>query len=399
MFMDKEEKNSKIENEGQIIILKDNASAEIIQNKTAGYNETNTKNKKKSHLGRFLILVVSIFFCAFLGLYERLVYSGVIYEESVLTPIYYYYSMQYMDAREYAKECSEEVWDYGCILNIYLTNKNNNPITVSESSIFVDSIIKNDQSIIYVIGDYSNTDNTLTLYAINNGLGNFEHGQICISVNHFNEENNSSEYLTEEQISYLFEGKNVIEIDNLVGGEIRKLAKYTVNKTYVKELDLLSISYMVIDSNKEQTKKGESIGLLGYTNSGIYFSISEGDFSDIVVERALTIDVDYDEGKELKIPANFVIGENNLKNVLYALYPTSSCEITFHAIFKCAGEKKEIETEKFTQEIYVPLYKEDGGIFDSVREFIKKYNIDTYYYDSNPIIQKEIDYVPMQSME
>ena len=42
----------------------------------------------------------------------------------------------------------------------------------------------------------------------------------------------------------------------------------------------------------------------------------------------------------------------------------------------------------------MPLYKEEYGFFESVRNFIEEYNIDTYYYNSNAFIQKEIDYVP-----
>lgn len=117
------------------------------------------------------------------------------------------------------------------------------------------------------------------------------------------------------------------------------------------------------------------------------------------MERSLSIDVDNDKGRELRIPANFVIDGYNVKNVFYVLYPTSSCEVTFHANLKCAGEKRYIETEKFTKKIYIPLYKEEGGNFDSVRGFIEKYDIDKYYYNSNPIIQKEINYIPMEDIE
>ena len=392
---------SNTENYGQMIILKDNASANIIQNNETKQDTLKKKGgrTKKWYVLGLTLLVIGLFI-SYLSLYliRSDIFSILVYEESVLTPLYDYESMQYMDAREYAEQCSEESWDYGCILNVYLSNKKDIPITVSETAVIIDNIIKNVQSEVYIIGVYSETDNILTLYAINNGLGEFEDGQICIRVNHFKEDN-SSRYLTDEEIIYLLEGNSVIEIDNLIGGEIRKIAKYNINKEFLRELDLICISYKILDNNEDQIVKDESIGLMGYVGSEIFLSISEGDYSDIIVERSLSIDVDNDKGRELKIPANFVIEGNYLKNVLYALYPTSSCEVTFHAILKCAGKKCEIETEKFTHKIYVPLYKEDGGDFTSVREFIEEYNIDTYYYNSNPIIQKAINYVPMEKTE
>ncbi len=35
----------------------------------------------------------------------------------------------------------------------------------------------------------------------------------------------------------------------------------------------------------------------------------------------------------------------------------------------------------------------------SLRRFIDKYNIEIYYYNSNPIAQKEIEYVPVPNLE
>lgn len=144
----------------------------------------------------------------------------------------------------------------------------------------------------------------------------------------------------------------------------------------------------------DTTEHEEGLGVISYVNSEICFSSSEGSFSDDVIERSLVVDVNTVKGKKINLPANIIIDENSCKNILYTLYPTSSCEITFHAKIKCAGEKKEIVTEKFVQKIFVPLYKEEYGFFESVRNFIEEYNIDTYYYNSNAFIQKEIDYVP-----
>lgn len=319
------------------------------------------------------------------------------YQEGVLTPLYYYESMQDIDARVYAEKCIEERWNYGCILNAYVYNKYKKPMTVSETSVFIDDIKIEIQPELYIIGEYSEEENTLTLYVVNNGIGKFDAGQICISIHHLAE--NSSVYLDESQKLSLLGENGIIDIRGLSGGEIRKLASYNINKTYMEELKLVAISYKIIEKEDNQFVESDSddIGLMGYNNDlGIYFSLSEGDYSNVIVERNLIIDVENDKGRELRIPANFVVEDNYLKCILYALYPNASCELTFHAKIRCAGDSKYIETEKFTQRIYVPLYKEEGGFFSSIREFIKKYNIDIYYYNSNPIMQKEITYVPMQ---
>lgn len=386
---------------GLVNIANDNGIISTAQNNNEG---TKVKwklfklNKKMVNLGLLLIIsAIVVWKIVYLG--ENGIISKLVCEESIITPIYYYEIMQDYDAKEFADECTEERWDYGCMLNVYLSNKMNTPVTISKTSIIIDDIIKSQQSEVYIIGIYSESDNELALYAINNGTGKLDSGEIHFRINHFiyDEENNSSKYLSEDQITSLLGEKGIIKINDLAGGEIRKIANYNLNKSFIKDLELLCISYEIIENNDQRID--DVIGLIGFNDIGIFFSYSEGDYLDTIVERSLSIDVDKDKGRELRVPANFIIDEYNVKNVFYVLYPTSSCELTFHAKLKCAGEKRYIETEKFTQKIYVPLYKEEGGFFDSVREFIKKYDIDTYYYNSNPIIQKEIDYVPMQSSD
>lgn len=326
-------------------------------------------------------------------------FSKLEYKEGVVTPLLYYESMQYMDAQDYVEQVGKEVLDYGCILNVYLYNKRKSPMAVSETAIVIDKIKKIQQAKLRIIANYSTSDNLFTIYAINNGTKKFSEGKIGISAFYYDRTKETlgcSVDLEKESMRLLLGRDNIIEIKELNSGEIKKVASFNLNKDVIKDLEQIWFLCNIKEKNNiDITDNMVGIGTVAYVNSEIHFSYSEGTFSDNLIERSLIVDVDNIEGKKLYVPANIIIEENSCENILYTLYPTSSCEITFHAKIKCAGEKKEIVTEKFVQKIFVPLYKEENGFFESVRKFIEDYNIDTYYYNSNSFMQKEIDYVPV----
>lgn len=325
-------------------------------------------------------------------LYDR--FNELDYEEGIVTPLYYHDALQASEARNYAESYGKKRLDEGCILNIYVHNNKSNPIIVSETSIVIDDVEKIIEPKFDVIGVYSEVDNIFELYAINNGLGTLDNNKIQIAMDYYDIEKQDRKEMGTDQIEFFLQGKSVVKIENLAGGEIRKIASYNLNQEIVRELQQLTIGYDIINEKKNQTEGIHNpIGSFYYMDSKILFSAGDG-WGEDTVQRSLIINVDNDKETELNILANFRVDGNDWKNIFYALFPTSSCKLTFHAKLRCANKKKEIETEKFIQDIYVPLYKEDGGFFWSIREFVTRYDIDTYYYNSNAFMQKEIDYVP-----
>lgn len=327
-------------------------------------------------------------------------YSKLEYKEGVITPLFYYDVLEYIDAKDYANKYGSEILDYGCILNTYVYNNKENPVAVMETSICIDNVDKLIQSKVLVIALYSDNEKLLNLYAINNGLAEFYKGKICISAQMLNEDKSMQEKISKDKQELLLGTDDEIEIANLASGEIRKIVSYSINEEMAKEIAPLWIFYNVVDESNYLNTQGEKECLILFdrVNSELSVSYGEGDSSDEVIERTLIIDVANDKGKELNVPAYFMVEGNSWENILYMLYPTMSCDLMFHAKYKCAGEEKSIETEKFRQKIYIPLYTDDD-FYMSLRNFINKYNIETYYYNSNPTAQKEIEYVPVPNRQ
>lgn len=182
-----------------------------------------------------------------------------------------------------------------------------------------------------------------------------------------------------------------IPIEALKGGEIRKAEPIQINLEKMKTMQMCSLQYCVNDETGEEIGRG-GLGYFAIVDSKVVFYYAQGTDEEFKVESCVMIDTKEDIGKEKNVPVSFAVDAGEWKNVAYILCPSQSCEITVHAKIKCADSSKDIESERFTQEFYVPLYKTEDGFFFSVREFIKDNNIETYYYDSNPYIQKEIEY-------
>lgn len=323
------------------------------------------------------------------------IFSNLEYREGIITPLKFYEEdLPPSIVKKCAEDFGKEILDYGCVLNSYVQNNKKRPVSISETAIIVDNYQKMIMSKIYIIGMYSEMNDEFFLYAINNGSKNINNSEVEINIKYYNEEKKKMDDLDKNELESFLNGSNIIKIEDLSIGEIRKIATYKLNNVLLQEKGAFTIYYDVAYKEKnriEHFKQG--IGIICDVDSKIKFSLLDEFGGEEMIERSVIIEDNI--GSIYNIPANFIVGENNLKNVLYSIYPISSCELTFHAKFKCAGEDKEIETEQFVQKIYVPLYKEEYGFFYTVREFIEKYNIDSYYYNSNPVIQKEIIYSPI----
>lgn len=319
------------------------------------------------------------------------------YEEGIITP-YYYKNSKLSEVREYMENYGKGILDEGCVLNLFVYNTRKNPIMISKATLIVDDIKEMMLSKIYIIGMYTEIDNEFELYAINNGLESIRNSEVKIDIDYYSIDKMKNVELGNKELEIFLNGSSIVEIDNLSVGEIRKFTSYRVNKTMLQEGTTFRVKYSITyESNGRIESFCQDIGGFDCMNSQVSFRLFNDFGEDQIIERDLLIDTDTDKGRILNIPANFLIEGNDWKNVRYFLYPTSSCELTFHAKLKCAGRKKEMETEKFTQKIYVPIYKEEDGFFYTMREFIEKYDIDTYYYNSNFNIQKEIIYTPTEN--
>lgn len=320
-------------------------------------------------------------------------------EDCIITPISYEDSQSIsrtlQEAREYSEDYGKDILQKGFTTNIFLRNNKSKPMSISESSIVIDDIKKAEDPQVYLFGIYDDINNLFSLYLVNNNLGDFDEGVVEITADYQDISSTNINYFSEEEINQIFntgdENQIPFTFENLRGGEIRKISSYKF------ELDIMD-SLWAINLNYKITNDGDVIqdGYLGSFlnyNDSISFQMRAGGESDYIIEKSTIIDVEEDQGKIINIPTNFLIDEESMKSLSYTVYPTSSCIMKFHIDIKDTNNNH-IKSNIYNQEVYVPLYEEDYLLWDRLKYFVKKYEIDTYYYNSNPTIQKEIGYSP-----
>lgn len=325
--------------------------------------------------------------------------NGVEYVDELIAPLFTSDPNKSIEeVKEYSNNYNSEILSDGCAFNTYVKNKKDSSVIISETAIIIDSIDALDELSIFIMGIYSINDNMFTVYAINNDLKDFSYGHIELSgyLSKY-DENIIEEKISDEAFECIFQSINnnssVISIDNLKGGEIRKIDEIEIVSSYFKNNSSIDLKYQVYDDSNGKLMQDLYFGVLVKRNNIIEYVPSEIGAPDNIVERVVVLDTEkLNINDRINIPSNIPIKENETINILYNIFPTSSCNLSFHASIKCAGEDEYIESNRKEHKIYVPLYKTDYYAWDSIRNFIKKYNIENYYYNSNPIIQEEIDY-------
>lgn len=323
-------------------------------------------------------------------------FKNIEIEDCIIKPISYEDSRSIsetlQETRKYSEEYGGDILYDGVTTNIYLRNNNSRTISISESSIVIDDIKEVKILQIYLIAIYDDVNNLLSLYLVNNSLGELNEGLVEITVGYVD---SSSRYMSNEIVSQMLNeeisDQILITFKNLRGGEIRKIASYELNLDCIEDLSCIGFDYKI--SNNNEIIQDGKIGI-SYIRERIIIDeevpLAPGSRE---IKKLAIVNVKEDKGKKINIPTSFSIDGENIQSILYTLYPTSSCVLKFHIDLKDTHNNY-IQSNVFEQEVYVPLYEDEDLSWDKLIDFIKKYEIETYYYNSNPIIQKEIDYSP-----
>lgn len=352
----------------------------------------------KWFVGVVLPLIIVAFIEAQTDLFTNIISEAtkkVEYEEAAVVPLFYVAhndSLELSSIRSYAEIYGNEVLGNGCVLSAYIYNHKSKPVAVSENALIIDKIQKIEEPRVYIIGEYKSDRNKFCLYVINNGQGILDYGEVSLFGFFYNSVTSESGELNQEKLKELFNEYTPIKIENLQSGEIRKIAEYEVNQKAVRSSSY-ALSYTVVDiAGNNIQKQHSNIGQFNYEDNRVRFYFSQGDSTEFTAKRHVQVKTDEDEGKKLYLPANYMIEGNSWKNILFSLYPDTSCVLEFHAEIKCVGQKEVIETERFSQEIYVPLYKEEDYFFFTLRSFLSGYEKNVYYYNSDMMAQEMFEY-------
>ena len=322
-------------------------------------------------------------------------------DEPIITPLRYdtdFSSIE--DIRNFSNSYNNEILFEGCTLNTYVRNNKNSSLFISETAVVIDDIKELNEISVYAIGSYSVINNVFSIYVINNDIYDLNNGYVELTYEFTKSDSNIvDQELDDEMSSQFFQSiKNndnkIMNIKNLKGGEIRKINDLEVFSSFFENNSSISIYYKIINGANNDILQDGNLGTIYKMNNEIQYSPSEVGSPDNTINRLVEVNTKKIKiGEKINVPSNILINGSDTVGILYNIFPTSSCSLTFHASIKCAGENKYINSNIKQQKIYVPLYKTDYWTWNSVRNFVEKYNIENYYYQSNPTIQKEIEYI------
>lgn len=320
-------------------------------------------------------------------------------DDCIITPIAYddsqSISRTLQETRDYSEKYGSDILYEGFTINLFLRNEKSKQMSISESSVVIDNIKKIENPQVYLFGIYDDTNNIFSLYLVNNNCGKLDEGLVKITGGYVDITTGYKEDLSNEIINQFFnteiDSQVPIIFKDLRGGEIRRISSYKLELDTIEDSSLIGLGYE-ISNNGRIIKEGE-IGNFNKYDGVVSYSFSAGEAPNLPIEKFLLVDVEEDNGKSINIPTNFFINEEGMQSISYVIYPTSSCLMKFHIDMKDTNNKH-IKSDTFEQEVFVPLYEDNGLFWFKLRDFIQKYEIDTYYYNSNPSIQKEIDYSP-----
>lgn len=294
----------------------------------------------------------------------------------------------------------------GCTLNAFISNDTNEDIAISKCSLIIEKIqnVKkaNPVFLAYIEG------NKLKFIVVNNGNDILPEGKVSIIGEYYDKLQNLKQ-VNEFDLSSLFlEHDNEISIPSLEKGEILEISSWKMDDFSVKQWRENVGSWLTLYGKYEETESGKVwddifIGALDYATSPNFFR-GQGGAGDYVIKRFVILDIEKNSNlytkmkKEVSIPTEFYIGANSDKNIQISILPNMSCNISFYAVFSAAGEN-EIKTELFEHEIIVPVYENNGNLYINLINCVKKKHIRHYLFNSDTLIQKEIEYNPYTMLD
>lgn len=289
------------------------------------------------------------------------------------------------------------------VAKISMKNMKLSSYRVTDSYIKIEDIKQNNIEYLYILANQSDIKNShIQLYAINNGQKMINESTLEISILDDN---------TNIDISYFNQTEITQTIYDLKPGEIRKLKEIHIPEQFNNFCIQNNISHLGIYCKSNQfdnipeelsfrNNNGHLLGLLLVTDSGIEFdsdgSGAPGD--EKTSYDQISVDVDKDNGKEIKFKTNPIIYDQ--LDLITEIFPDKSCTITYSLHYILDGDK-EISSENITTNIFVPMYgqnfEESDTIYNKLdgrilKNQISSHNIDNYQYNSNKEIQNEIAY-------
>lgn len=292
-----------------------------------------------------------------------------------------FFDYTYDHTDEYFKACNVRTYFNNTmasayrISNLYIDIKEINPIL--EPCIDISAIA---------------VDNCVHIYAINQSLAKEENIQIDIKGRYFIDEWFNVEYFDLYKYFKFINCASSISIDNIYGGEIIELFSFKIEDEGIELLDQKGWVGLETNLDTPNTTEKTFLGFLVYDGNGqdVHISKSEG-YNDIAATFFAFVDANCDVGKyEIPMPTNPSVANDYNIGIDTVIVPNQSCDIKFSLIYTIG--KDTIETDTIFAKIFVPLYNDDEGFYNSLLTYCIENNIKDYRRDTSSYLEHIFKY-------
>lgn len=314
--------------------------------------------------------------------------------ESFISPLNTYKSIESSeDVPNYRKWLSME----GCILNAFVENVTEKDIPISEYKLRIDDIqpVEIAGAEIFVVC----SDSKVNFYVVNCGNSPLLNAKMKLSAYYSDYLNSQLIELEGGMLSSIIntqDKNNEVELPNVEPGEIVKFAAFDMNMSSYNECqnilgnkDIRIYANTFFDDNYRTDISKNYLGLFMDRGDGLEIVLAEGGSMN-AIKREVIIDLKEDVPFDINFQTEFKIDASEIELLQIAIFPKSTCKLTFHLEMKEVGGDY-IKSPPMTQQIFIPLY--DCSFYLSrIRLWVQNNNIIDYHYNDDRILQETINY-------
>ncbi len=294
----------------------------------------------------------------------------------------------------------------GSLIKSIIRNRYSSGIAISKMWLIVDEVRKIEHQELQVLGHgYAGK---FAIYVVNNGDEIINNVAISLKAKiEKNSENYEFYEISDEDFSSILKCSTDelnFKISSIKSGEILRLANFTIdldilykeeNWSRVCVTKIISFDNMRMEAHDpflvnifRNDRNGERGYDIAYTQGGVWEN----------EKYLLSINPESSYPMQMELPVEFGIDANKDMLIQIFLYAKSSCLIQYHFKLIPAG-KRAINSKKQKVKLFVPVYCTDGGLFTRLRKWVNENQIAHYFFNEQPVIQKEIVYMVPKSLE
>jgi hypothetical protein len=355
-------------------------------------NRWNNKSEKQRHylklLGGILAAIISVF--TIIGLVKENFFNKIEVTQNTTYSVNKRESLNYdLYSLAEPQNISDSNDSHFFLTNMStLHNDTSNNMLISDATIEIKKVRPIKQAELEV--SYGIHENKLTVFILNNGLGDLKETVFELSASIEDNKNNKTK-LDYKEIKKLFHTETIIK-NSLYSGDILKSYELEFSKElqelFEKNKNYVSIQ---IEINDQSSKNMFTILPIYYSPSDKRFMFGGMGAGGPEKTAILFLDVN-DKAQKYTVSINKKIAAKSSEQVNVVIIPNQSSTILYSIEYSISNATKTKVTPDIESTITVPLYRTGESPISPFFKTLLENKVTLYKYNSDPILQKELVY-------